>query len=173
MIVFFTRVGLALCILLTAMSLCEQASARTFDKDSEVIVLTVFDGDSITVRLHSDIFKVSLFGVDSPENNQPWGEEAKLFLESIVLAKVVTLRTLYVDRYDREVAIVTLPTGEVVQEMMLEGGHTMVYPKYCDTPQCDEWYKMERRARNNKIGLWQHEDVTEPWVWKRSRFYAD
>ena len=173
MIDFSTRHGLALCFLLAAMLLCGHSSARTFDKDNEVTVLGVFDGDSITVRHQADTFKVSLFGVDAPENNQPWGEEAKLFLENLVLSKVVILRTLYLDRYDREVAIVTLPTGEVVQEMMLEGGHTMVYPKYCDTPQCDEWYKMERRARNNKIGLWQHDDITEPWVWKRSRFYAE
>ena len=160
-------------VFLTVASPKGQANAQPFDEVREVTAVRVFDGDTITAKSHSEEIKIRLYGVDAPEGNQPWGNDSKLFLEDLLLGETIVIRTLYLDRYGRYVAIAALPTGEVVQELMLAKGHLMVYPKYCDIPKCAVWRKLEQQAREDRVGQWQKDGVIEPWVWIRSRFYAE
>ena len=151
---------------------CQEARARSFEDTYEATVIQVYDGDTFTAVYHDEEIRIRLYGIDAPENNQPWGKESKAFLEGMLLSETVVVRTLYLDRYGHEMAIIALPTGEVIQELLLQEGHAMVYPQYCDNPRCTEWRELERKARKDRIGLWNSDGVIAPWEWIRTRFYA-
>ena len=129
-------------------------------------VLRVSDGDTILVRVGREEIKVRLYGIDAPESKQPGGAEATAFLRDLLLTEAVTITTLDIDRYGREVALVDL-RGQSVQEAMLERGLVWVYTKYCRAAFCGEWKGIEKEARGKKVGLWKDGSAVEPWEWRK------
>ena len=129
-------------------------------------VLRVSDGDTILVRVGKEEIKVRLYGIDAPESKQPGGAEATAFLEALLLTEKVIIKTLDVDRYRREVALVEL-RGQSVQEATLERGLVWVYTKYCKADFCKTWKEIEERARAEGVGLWKDGEAVEPWVWRK------
>ena len=129
-------------------------------------VLRVSDGDTILVRVGKEEIKVRLYGIDAPESKQPGGPEATAFLENLLLTEKVIIKTLDVDKYGREVALVEL-RGQSVQEAMLERGLVWVYTKYCRAAFCGEWKEIEKEARRARVGLWKDAEAVEPWVWRK------
>ena len=144
------------------------AHAANYDPSPRTgIVLRVSDGDTIAVRLDGKETKIRLYGIDAPESKQDGGKEATKFLKKLLLTGKVTVTTLDVDRYDREVALVELESGESLQEMILERGLVWVYTKYCRASFCKDWKEVEAKARKEKAGIWAEEGAVEPWVWRK------
>ena len=69
-------------------------------------ILSIGDGDTITVREGSERIKVRLACIDAPETSQsPYGMESRRALQGLLpIGSEVTLRTKAVDRYGRSVA---------------------------------------------------------------------
>jgi endonuclease YncB( thermonuclease family) len=131
-------------------------------------VVAVADGDTLTVEpaRGGDRNKIRLWGVDAPESRQPFGQAAKGFVNKVALFKEVTVIPVDKDRYGRTVAVVALPDGSVLQEMLLKEGLAWVYTQYCST--CDAWKRMERQAEKEKKGLWADDRSVQPWVWRKA-----
>ena len=143
------------------------APASCFSNTIEGIVTHVSDGDTIHVSIGKKILKVRLYGIDAPERKQRGGYEASMFVKDFILHEQVTLKIKDVDRYKRQVAIVTLPSGEELQDIILQAGHAWVYPRYCKDARCESWGTMEQHAKNEKRGLWKSKAVP-PWIWRKT-----
>ena len=133
-------------------------------------VVGVADGDTITV-LTTDFerIKVRLYGIDCPEKGQPYGVEAKDYLNSMVYGKTVDVRVLDVDRYSRYVGLVSLE-GADVNDLMVAGGYAWLYTQYCnDQTACAKFKASEDDARRRKKGLWGDSGAIPPWEWRRSK----
>jgi len=130
------------------------------------VVLRVSDGDTIRVRVGNKEEKIRLYGIDAPETRQEGGVEAKNFLEDLLLSEQVTFYTLDVDRYERQVAIVALPSGKIVQDILLQQGLVWVYTKYCKIAKCTDWKRLEKQAKNTRKGVWATNPVP-PWEWRK------
>ncbi|WP_315107697.1 thermonuclease family protein [uncultured Campylobacter sp.] len=50
-------------------------------------VVSIHDGDMITVLQGKQQIKVRLFGIDAPELKQPYGKKSKQFLVNLVTGK--------------------------------------------------------------------------------------
>jgi len=74
-------------------------------KEGKYKVTRVLDGDTIVIETGE---KVRYQGIDSPEQNQRWGEEAKKFNEGLVLEKKVRIEfdRVKLDKYGRLLAYV-------------------------------------------------------------------
>ena len=52
-------------------------------------VVSVHDGDTITILTEEKQVKVRLFGIDAPELKQPFGRKSKEFLASMIAGQIV------------------------------------------------------------------------------------
>jgi endonuclease YncB( thermonuclease family) len=134
-------------------------------------VVEVADGDTITVEpaQGGDRVKIRLHGIDAPETRQPYGQTAKGFVNDVALYKIVDVRVTPQgkDRYGRVIAIIALPDGTILQELLLEAGLAWVYPQYCKN--CKEWEAMQHEAKRQRKGLWADNNPVEPWQWRKRR----
>jgi micrococcal nuclease len=112
-------------VILTALSIFTLAGC---DKRVRTTVVTVGDGDSITVRALKS--SVRLIGIDAPEiraGSKPVGEyalEAQRFLEGLVIDanSKVALEVHGTDSYGRHLAYVYLPDGRMLNLELLKHG---------------------------------------------------
>lgn len=134
------------------------------------MVVRVSDGDSITVRTDAGVSrKLRLYGVDSPEINQDWGRQARQVAFTHAINRIVEVMPVYKDKYKRTVAIVVLPDGRILQEVMLDAGMAWVYDRYCQEDFCDGWRVRMQNARASRRGLWQEIYPYPPWEWRKAK----
>jgi micrococcal nuclease len=131
-------------------------------------VVHVADGDTIDVERDGKRVRVRLYGIDTPEKSQWYGQNAKTFTSSQVFGKVVKVEEIDVDRYGRVVGLVSV--GDLILNRHLVAyGFAWVYHQYCKKPFCSEWAEVETKARMEKRGLWKNPDVVPPWEYRRSK----
>lgn len=125
-------------------------------------VLSVTDGDTIKVQLSSGPISVRFHSIDAPEENQPWGMEARVALASRLERQQVSLDVDTQDRYERLVATVYLGDENINAWMVLEG-HAWAYRDYMKDPQ---YCQSEADARARRLGLWSLPSIYAPWEWR-------
>ena len=131
-------------------------------------VVHVSDGDTITV-LHEGLEeKIRLYGVDTPEKGQAFGQKAKDFTANMVAGRLVDVQREDTDRYGRTVAIVSI-AGKCLNEELVKAGYAWQYRKYCKESFCRRWLEFETTARQNKLGLFADPDAIAPWDWRKNR----
>ena len=113
--------------------------------------------------------KIRLYGIDCPEKRQAWGNRATQATKRLCVGKMVDVQKIDIDRYGRTVAIVTLPDGRTLQEMLMVEGMAWVWPKYCKQTICREWSEAEAKARESNAGLWKDAEPVPPWEWREAR----
>ena len=126
-----------------------------------VKVVSAHDGDTITILQDKQQIKVRLFGIDAPELKQPYGKKSKQFLASLIAGQVVEVEPKGKDRYKRTLGIIYYK-GQDINAQMVANGYAWAYVKYSRI-----YVDQEKTARENKHGLWQSNDPTPPWVWRK------
>ena len=131
----------------------------------------VYDGDTLKVE---KIGKVRLIGIDTPEYQassrdrfytkkfqietkklREIAQQVKKFNIHNVKGKRVRLELdkTHRDKYDRLLAYVYLPNGEMLNRVLLKKGLATVFRRY-DFRYKKDFLKIEKKARNNNQGLW-------------------
>ena len=128
----------------------------------------VLDGDSLIVTTSKEKLEIRLWGIDSPEMSQPFGQEAKAHLESIVAGRRLDIEKMATDRYGRTVAKVHVGSVTANQEMIHRGA-AWVYDRYCTSAICDDWRKLEDDAHRARRGLWEYRKSEAPWRWRKGQ----
>src|SRR5207302_4566860 len=108
----------------------DQVKAVTTRRSADLVgplaaqVLSVHDGDTITVQLADRKEKVRLIGIDAPEIDQaPWGIQARDALRGLLDGKTVRLETDITvrDQYRRLLAYVYVGEMLVNLELVRQG----------------------------------------------------
>ena len=129
-------------------------------------VVHVADGDTFTVLRNHERVKVRLYGIDTPESAQRYGQNAYQFASAQILGKRVRVEELDIDRYGRVVGLVY--AGDLIlNRHLLEYGYAWVYPQYCEMNFCSKWADIEAQARRDKRGLWKLSNPIPPWEWRQ------
>ena len=136
-------------------------------------VLWVYDGDTLKVE---DIGKVRLIGIDTPEtkassrdffykrdfNIKPKklrqiARQAKQYNIHYVKGAEVRLKLdrTKKDKYNRTLAYVYLPDGEMLNQLLLKKGLATVFRRY-DFKHKKVFLKIEKKARKKALGLWSN-----------------
>jgi micrococcal nuclease len=146
-------------------------SAVAYELNGKVV--SVADGDTITVRDAGENYRIRLASIDAPEKGnggnqpgQPYGEAARRFLADQVAGKTVTLTCFEEDRFGRHICDVLLDDVTANQLLVYAG---MAWANR----QGKDKYLRDRRllalqddARANKRGLWAEPEPVAPWVWR-------
>jgi endonuclease YncB( thermonuclease family) len=131
-------------------------------------VVGVSDGDTITVMHEGKGEKIRLYGVDTPEKGQDFGQRAKKFTSDLVFGKIVEVDPVATDRYGRTVGHVFM-NGLSLNQELIKSGYAWVYKQYCTKPECQGWDKLEAQARDKKLGLWSMPNPIPPWEFRHNR----
>lgn len=127
---------------------------------STATVIRVIDGDTFVLGSGE---KVRLIGVDAPEKNECFAEEASARLSQLILQQTVRLESDVSnrDRYDRLLRYVYVATDQSSEDTLVSVNTQLVldgvavakaYPP--DTQIQDELESAEVSAREEKKGLW-------------------
>ena len=130
-------------------------------------VVSVADGDTITILVDSERVKVRLAEIDTPERGQPWGKRAKQALTEKVAGHVVQVETKFNDRYGRRVGHVVYSGRDINREMVREG-HAWVYRQWMRD---ETLIGDEAHARAARAGLWglPEAERVPPWEWRAAK----
>ena len=124
-------------------------------------VVSIHDGDTITVLQGKQQIKVRLFGVDAPELKQSYGKKSKQFLANLIAGQIVEVEENGKDRYKRTIGIVYLGNTDI-NAQMVANGYAWAYRKFSKkyTPQ-------ESQAKKQGLGLWRDKEPAPPWDWRK------
>lgn len=162
-------------LILTIFLLTNIAFARDPIRTITGTVTKVSDGDTITVLTPEETkLKVRLYGIDAPETEksnhgtghisepgQPMGEDASLYLTSLVLGRTVRLDILDIDKYRRMVSMVWVGNKNTNLEM-IKAGMAEAYMKYLkNEPYRTQFIQAEKYAKDKKLGVWSLGDQYE------------
>lgn len=128
-------------------------------------VVKVLDGDSLVVRQGGRNHEVRLWGIDSPEHGQPYGNVARKLTTALAGKHQVTVVSHGRDQYDRILGEVYVE-GRCLNEELVARGTAWVYRRYCREPVCDNWLQKEKEARMASRGLWRDHHPVAPWRWR-------
>ena len=129
-------------------------------------IVSVADGDTITVLENSKQYKIRLYGIDTPEKSQDFGQKAKQFTSDMVFKQHVKVVVYDIDRYGRTVGTVYIGQ-KCLNEELIRNGFAWVYRKYCSESFCNDWLQLEQEAREKKLGLWIYDNPIPPWNFRR------
>ena len=130
-------------------------------------VVAVSNGDVMTVLTEDNKqILIRLYGIDCPEHRQAFGVLSRQTTMDTVFEEDVAVLPLYLDRFGRTVAIVSID-GETLQEILIREGVAWVYPKYCKQKEiCASLQRLEEEAREQRKGLWADKKAVPPWKWR-------
>jgi len=135
----------------------------TYQKQQDLILVTeVLDGDTLIIAPDQSI---RLANFDAPEINLCQGQEAKDFLTNLILNQRVNLISAGRDAYKRTVALVYLPDGQLVNQIMAQNG-LGIYTS-TKTNEREKINQAVESARNQKLGIFsqtcsQTENIDNP-----------
>ena len=134
-------------------------------------ILSIGDGDTITVVERNKRIKVRLACIDAPENSQtPYGYTSKKTLQGLLpIGSQITLKTKTTDRYGRSVAEV-LKGSTNINQYLVGTGNAFVYWQYISGCDRQTYSRLENDARLKGVGVWGVPGgIQRPWDYRRSR----
>ena len=143
---------------------CFSAMAAT--EVLEAKVLAVVDGNTLEVKsADGEVYTVMLKGVDSPELQQEFGDEARVFLEKLVLKKNVKVALEGKDRWGNRLAVVWLKGVVDLRVELLKAGLAWT----AERNPLPELENVRKEAQEKEKGIWASDEPTPHWVFRRQQ----
>jgi endonuclease YncB( thermonuclease family) len=128
-------------------------------------VVAVIDGNTLEVfTAENETYKILLYGIDSPELGQEFGERAKMFLEKLVLNKSVNAEIQGKDRWGNRLAVVLIDGKDPREELLQEGLAWTAERNPIET-----FESIKEKAKQKGKGLWKDQEPTPPWIYRRQQ----
>src|SRR6185295_20013972 len=134
------------------------------DADVLARVVSVHDGDTLTVLIDQRQVKVRLTDIDAPELGQPFGTRSKQSLSEMCFGKLASLDVRGHDRYKRALAQVTCD-GRDANAEQVRRGYAWTYTRYVHAG--SPLFGVQDEARSAHRGLWSDPAPVPPWSWRR------
>ncbi len=119
-------------------------------------VTYVFDGDTIEVELDGRTYRLRYIGVDTPEREEPYYDEAFDFNRDLVAGQTVTLvrDVSETDQYGRLLRYVYLDDGTFVNAAIIRAGLGRLVTFPPDVAQTEYLKGLQAEARDAGMGMW-------------------
>ena len=134
-------------------------------------IIKIHDGDTMHI-IDSDgrKHKIRMAYIDAPEINQAYGTQSRDNLIDAALNKKAKVRVFESDRYQREVAQVSVGTIDL-NLMQIRDGAAWHYESYAKKQQSKTAYTdysaAQKQAKEKRKGLWKKDNPQAPWQFRR------
>lgn len=129
-------------------------------------VVSVADGDTLTVAHEGQDRKVHVSGVDCPEPKQPFGRQARQFTANLALRQEVRVEEEAETQDGGVAGIVTLADGRVLNQELVRAGMCWWERQYVRD---DQLPLLEAEAHAAGTGLWSQPHPVPPWEWRKMK----
>jgi len=129
-------------------------------------VVTVHEGDRLTIHHEGRSETIYLKDIDCPELKQPYGKQAKHAIAAYVGNREVVVRALKRDRDGRATAEILLKDGRNVGHELLKEGLAWWQRSASNDASLEV---LEELARASGKGLWSEPNPVPPWKWKATK----
>jgi endonuclease YncB( thermonuclease family) len=149
--------------LAAALLICAGASSA-----AELVgrVVSIQDGDTLTVLVSRKQMRVRLVDIDAPERKQPFGTRSRQSLAELCAGRDARVESKGEDRYGRTLGRVFC-AGTDANAEQVRRGMAWVFERYA--PKDSHLYSVQREARAARRGLWQDSKPVPPWEWRAGR----
>ena len=119
-------------------------------------VVSVHDGNTLTVLIEGRTEKIRLIGVDRPEvAHSQWGEQARETLKALVEGKTIRLETDITLRDQDKRLLAYVYTAELlVNAEMIRQGQACIHTVPPNVAHVEEYRKAQAEAREARRGMW-------------------
>lgn len=133
-------------------------------------VLSIGDGDTLTLTGPTGDVKTRLGCIDAPEMSQrPAGPAARAALQQLLpVGTTVTLKVKTTDRYGRTVAEV-FDGARNINQALVGSGMAFVYWDYIAGCDRNRYAALEANARSQHLGVWVEPGLLPPWEYRACR----
>lgn len=132
--------------------------------DTTGLVVSVHDGDTLTVLVEKQQVKVRLAEIDAPELRQAFGNRSRQSLAKLCFQEQAKVELIARDRYGRSVGKVNCRETDAGAHQVATG-MAWVFDRYA--PKDSKLYGLQVGARAAKRGLWADNEPIPPWEWRR------
>ena len=158
-------------LFIVLLAACLAACDQVYERDSTVAntpppgeqarVIYVIDGDTIKVESYGREFDVRYIGVDTPERDEPFYDEATAATRKMVDAKEIILvqDVSETDQYGRLLRYIYLPDGTFVNAELIRQGYGRMVTFPPDVAHAELFTDLQREARENQRGLWAQSEM--------------
>jgi endonuclease YncB( thermonuclease family) len=129
-------------------------------------VVTVHEGDRLTIRHDGRSETIYIKDIDCPELKQPHGKQAKHATAAFIGNRDVVVRGLTRDKQGRVSAEVLLHDGRNVGHELLKEGLAWWRKSASSDARLEV---IEELARASGKGLWADSNPVPPWKWKDNK----
>jgi len=127
-------------------------------------VVSVHDGDTLTVLVDRKQVRVRLVDIDAPELGQAFGKRSRQALSVLCHGRQAQVEDKGKDRYGRTLGNVTC-AGVIANREQVRTGMAWVFERYA--PKGSPLYAVQTEARAARRGLWQDAGPVPPWDWRK------
>ncbi len=147
-------------LILILISSCTYTGETTLEKPLEgpYLVTEVIDGDTADIIINGKIERLRFSGVNTPETDECYYQEAKDKLKELILNKEVYIQQDKTDRgkYGRLLRYIYVD-DLLVNQYLVENGYAKTYHKYKDdTSKYELLARSEAEAIRLNLGLWKN-----------------
>jgi endonuclease YncB( thermonuclease family) len=140
-------------------------------------VVSVADGDTLTVFSQGVAHRVRIAGIDAPEKGQPYADRSRQNLTRLARGQAANLECHKIDRYKRKVCKVKVQPLDCLRcAHTLDVGLAQIvvgaawwYREYAKEQPAEDrgrYESDETEARLRRRGLWALLDPIPPWEWR-------
>lgn len=129
-------------------------------------VVSIQDGDTLTVLVSRQRIRVRLRDIDAPERKQAFGTRSRQSLADLCHGTDARVESAGEDRYGRTLGRVICADVDANAEQVRRG-MAWVYVKYA--PKDSPLYAVQAEAKAARRGLWQDAKPVPPWEWRAAR----
>lgn len=127
-------------------------------------VISVSDGDTLTLLVEQSRLKVRLVDIDAPEKYQPYNTRSRASLAQLCLGKPARVHARTSHRYGRLVGQVTC-AGTDANSEQVRRGMAWVFDRYA--PAKSPLLAVQAEAQTARRGLWADQASVPPWEWRQ------
>lgn len=123
-----------------------------------------YDGDTVKINDAGLEYKLRLTDIDAPERNQTYGKKSRRALMDFCAEADIYVAISDTDKYGRKLGKL-LCNQQDVSKHMVKYGHAWFNNRF--SMDCS-LAALQEEARKNKLGLWQSQQQTPPWLWRKN-----
>ncbi|MCB9422418.1 MAG: thermonuclease family protein [Ardenticatenaceae bacterium] len=168
------RIGFAIVLLIALLTACISGGETAVPDEAVVVsplpdgdratVDYIIDGDTIDVLIEGVSYRVRYIGVDTPERDEPFYNEATQANEQLVDGQELILvqDVSETDRYGRLLRYVYLTDGTFVNAELLRQGYARLVTFPPDVAYQNQFQQLQTAAREANRGLWALSEMNNP-----------
>lgn len=137
-------------------------SSPSFAESFHGQVIMVKDGDNIFVKSGDNTYHVKLYGIDCPDLEQEFGEQAKQYAEDLLKGRDVWVDVKRLDHSKRRVSKVMVDGKDASVEIARAG--LAWYDSRANSEPGVIGAQIE--AQSHKIGIWSRANPVSPWDYR-------